>query len=153
PLASGEGYSVRNAPVRLLIGAMYDVPLRQITGGPAWLDADGYDIEAKADHSYQRSDLRLMFQNLLADRFQLKFHKETKEGPIYVLTLIDKSRSKLKVNANPADANSFPFRITKDGIYVAEAISMARFSRWLGPVLQSQQLPIIDKTGLDKYYD
>ena len=65
PLPAGEGYSARNAPVRLLISAMYNVPIRQITGGPDWLDADGYDIEAKADHSYRPDDLRVMFQNLL----------------------------------------------------------------------------------------
>lgn len=153
-LGAGEGFSVRNAPLRLLISAMYNVPMRQITGGPAWLDADGYDIDAKADHSYRPADLRLMFQNLLEDRFQLKFHKEIKEGPVYVLT-VDKSGSKLKVNesqANP-DPTWSPLRSTKDHVMVWERVSMTYFCRWLGGALQSQTLPIIDKTGLDKNYD
>jgi len=154
PLPAGEGYSARNAPVRLLISAMYNLPVRQITGGPDWLDADGYDIEAKADRSCRLDELQMMFRNLLADRFQLKVHKEVKEGPVYVLT-VDKSGPKLKVNESPADDRTLsPLRRwTKDYASVWEGVSMAYFCRWLGPALQSQQLPVIDKTGLDKKYD
>jgi uncharacterized protein (TIGR03435 family) len=152
PLSAGEGYSARNAPVRLLISAMYNVPMGQITGGPDWLDTDGYDVEAKADHSYRSDDLRGMFQNLLADRFQLKFHKEMREGPVYVLT-VDKSGSKLKVNESPADPTWSPLRSTRDYVDVWEKVSMTYFCRWLGPALQSQQLPVIDKTGLVGNYD
>lgn len=154
PLPAGEGFSTRNAPVRLLISAMYNVPRQQITGGPDWLDADGYDIEAKADHSYRLDELRIMFQNLLADRFKLRFHKETKEGPVYVLT-VDKSGSKLKVNVSPADSdpNWSPLRSTKGYVNVWERVSIAYFCRWLRGALQSQTLPIIDKTRLDKNYD
>jgi uncharacterized protein (TIGR03435 family) len=154
PLPGGEGYSVRNAPVQSLIGAMYNLPWQQITGGPEWLEADGYDIEAKADHSYRPAELRVMFQNLLADRFKLKFHREIREGPVYVLT-VDKARSKLKVSESPRDPdpNWSPHRGTKGYVTVWEKVSMAEFCRWLRSALQSQTLPIIDKTGLDKNYD
>ena len=85
-----------------MISLMYKVPGRQITGGPDWLNNQSYDIEAKADHAYSIDDLHVMFQNLLADRFNLKFHKEVREGPVYALVL-DKSGPKLKVNDSPQD--------------------------------------------------
>lgn len=154
PLPGGEGFSVRNAPIQSLIGAMYDLPWQQVTGGPDWADKDGYDIEVKADHSYPSADLRVMFQNLLADRFQLRFHKEIREGPVYVLT-VDKARSKLKVNDSPADPDPArnPNRSNKNYVHVWERVSMAYFCRWLRGALQSQTLPVIDKTGLDENYD
>src|ERR1022692_1924906 len=85
-----------------MISLMYKVPFRQITGGPGWLDNDLYDVDAKADHSYNLDDLHTMFQNMLADEFKLKFHKETKEGPVYAL-MVDKSGSKMKVNESPQE--------------------------------------------------
>lgn len=87
PLPLGNGYTVRNVPVKLMISLMYKVPIRQITGGPAWMDSDRFAIEAKADRSYSVDDLHTMFQNLLADRFSLKFHKRLEEGPVYALTV------------------------------------------------------------------
>jgi uncharacterized protein (TIGR03435 family) len=153
PLPAGEGYSARNAQVRWLIGAMYNVPMEQITGGPDWLDTDYYDIEAKADHSHRLDELQVMFQNQLADRFQLKVHKEVKEGPVYVLT-VDKSGSKLKVNESPVNELTWiPHRSLGNHVTVWEKASMASFCRWLGPSLQSEELPVIDKTGLYKNYD
>ena len=71
---------------------------------------------------------------------------------MYVLT-VDKAGSKLKVNESPADPTRSPLRSTKDYVNVWERVSMAYFCRWLGPALQSEQLPVIDKTGLDKNYD
>jgi uncharacterized protein (TIGR03435 family) len=41
------------------------------------------------DKSYNLDDLHTMFQNLLADEFKLKFHKETKEGPVYALVVVE----------------------------------------------------------------
>jgi len=59
------------------------VPIWQITGGPDRLDTGGYDIEA-ADRSYGLDDLHVLFQNLLADRFKLKFHKGDRGGSVHV---------------------------------------------------------------------
>ena len=70
-----------------MISLMYKVPMRQIIAGPDWIDTDRFDVEAKADGSHSVDDLHVMFQNLLADRFNLKFHKETREGPVYALTI------------------------------------------------------------------
>ena len=147
----GQRYTAQNIPVKLMISLMYKVPTRQISGGPGWLDTDGYDVEAKADHSYRLDDLHVMYQNLLADRFKLKFHKEIREGAVYALT-VDKPGSKMKVNESPEDFN-FPISPGKDGVIIGTRVSMRHFCWWLGQVLQRDERPVIDKTGLDKNYD
>jgi len=67
----------------MLIG-WHILPL-QVVGGPAWLYSERYDIEAKADGNPNSDESRLMLQSLLADRFHLAIHRETRELPMYVL--------------------------------------------------------------------
>lgn len=84
-----------NAPLRLLIQFAYGVhdsphsqPLRaaQVMGGPAWIDSEGYNIEAKPEGNTDQKRAWLMLQALLADRFRLTLHRETRELPVYDLT-------------------------------------------------------------------
>jgi uncharacterized protein (TIGR03435 family) len=150
-LPGGERYSAEGASVKLIISLMYKAPIRQIEGGPDWLDTGRWDIEAKADHSYSLDDLHVMFQNLLADRFKLKFHKEIKEGPVYALT-VDKAGSKMKLNESP-DEFILPISGGKDGVTIGNRVPMQYLCWWLGQVLQRDERPVIDKTGLDKHYD
>ena len=150
PLPGGQAYTAKNIPVKLMIGLMYKVPLRQITGGPGWLDSDLYDIEAKADHSYNLDDLHTMFQNLLADEFKLVFHKEIKEGPVYAL-MVDKSGSKMKIDESPQNFD-IPIK-GPPGSAIGTRVPMQYFCWWLGQILQREERPVIDKTGLDKNYD
>jgi uncharacterized protein (TIGR03435 family) len=150
PLPGGQEYTAKSVPVKLIISLMYKVPLRQITGGPGWLDSDLYDIEAKADHSYNIDDLHTMFQNLLADEFKLVFHKEIKEGPVYAL-MVDKTGSKMRVNESP---QNFDIPIMgPPGSVTGTRVPMQYFCWWLGQALQRDERPVIDKTGLDKNYD
>jgi uncharacterized protein (TIGR03435 family) len=154
PQPGGQEYKAENVPVKLMISLMYKIPFRQITGGPGWLDSDLYDVDAKADHSYNLDDLHVMFQNLLADEFKLKFHKEIKEGPVYAL-MLDKSGSKMKISDSdrfsdiPIQVQGGPF-----GVINGKRVPMQYFSWWLGNTfLQRDERPVIDKTGLDKFYD
>ena len=142
---------MQNMPVKIMISLMYKVPARQITGAPDWLDTNHFDIEAKADHAYSIDDLHVMFQNLLADRFNLKFHKETKEGPVYAL-MVDKSGSKMKINESAQDFK-IPMLPGPDNVFVGTRVSMQYFCWFLGQQLQAEKRPVIDKTGLDKNYD
>jgi uncharacterized protein (TIGR03435 family) len=84
-----------NAPLRLLIQFAYAVhdsphsqPLRaaQVMGGPAWIDTEGYNIEAKPEANTDQKHAWLMLQTLLADRFRLTLHRETRDLPVYDLT-------------------------------------------------------------------
>jgi uncharacterized protein (TIGR03435 family) len=68
----------------------------QIAGGPAWINSRRYQIEAKPASPQKRGTMNgPMLQALLEDRFHLKLHRETKEVPVYVLT-VDKGGSKLQ---------------------------------------------------------
>ena len=104
-----------NAPLRLLIQFAYAVhdstslaPLRasQVVGGPAWIDSEGYDIEAKPEGNTDQKHAWLMLQTLLADRFRLTLHRETRELPVYDLTA-KKSGFKLPA-AKDVNCVSFP---------------------------------------------
>lgn len=151
PLPGGNGYTVINIPVKLMISLMYKVPMRQIEGGPDWLNTDSYDIEARIDHAASIDDLHTMFKNLLADRFNLKFHKEVKEGPVYALT-IDKSGLKMTENQSGQDLK-IPITYGAGGDAVGVRVPLQYFCWWLGQQLQRDGRPVIDKTGLDKSYN
>jgi uncharacterized protein (TIGR03435 family) len=56
-LPGGQTYEARGAPVKLIISLMYKIPMRQISGGPGWIESDRWDIDAKAAHSYSLDDL------------------------------------------------------------------------------------------------
>jgi uncharacterized protein (TIGR03435 family) len=150
-LPGGEQYTAGDTSVKLLISLMYKVPTRQITEGPAWLDTDGYDIEANAGGPHSIEDLHVMFQNLLADGFKLKFHREIKEGPVYALT-VGTAGQRMTLNEGP---NQFDFPITrdKDGVVIGTRVPMEYFCWWLSQVLTRDGRPVIDRTGLSKNYD
>jgi bla regulator protein blaR1 len=87
--------NVNNLPLRRLIRNAYRVPDFQITGGPDWVNTEGFDIVAKAEGSLSGDRMLIMLRSLLEDRFKLKVHRETKEGPVYDLT-VAKSGLKLQ---------------------------------------------------------
>lgn len=88
-------------------GHVLPLPTSQIAGGPAWINSEGYDIEAKAKANAMPGEQWQMWQTLLADRFKLKLHRETRELPVYVLTA---AQGGLKLPAPPKDIEcvSFP---------------------------------------------
>jgi uncharacterized protein (TIGR03435 family) len=149
-LPGGQEYTSRNIPIKLIISLMYKVPMRQIEGGPEWLANDRYDIEAKADQSYNIDGLHVMFQNLLADRFKLRFHKEIRQGNVYALT-VDGPGLKMKVNDSPQDFN-IPINFSPEGV-VGRRVPMPYLCWFLGQTLQADGRPVIDKTGLAGNYD
>src|SRR5580658_4803312 len=71
------------ADIKHLIAFAYSVRDIQISGGPRWADTDLFDIEAKAPGPATTADLRLMVQSLLADRFQLKLHRESRDQAVF----------------------------------------------------------------------
>jgi uncharacterized protein (TIGR03435 family) len=151
PLPGGTGYTAQNIHVKLMISLMYKVPMRQITGGPDWLNSENFDVEARTDHPYSIDDLHVMFQNLLADRFRLRFHKEVKEGPVYVLT-VDKSGLKMQPDGS-GQALQIPVLPGKDNEFVGTRVPMQYLCWWLSQQLQWDGRPVIDRTGLNKSYD
>ena len=78
---------VRNNTLRNIIRNTYGLQNFQIVGGPDWLDSDRFDIVAKAADDAQPAQMMLMVRTLLADRFKLAVHTETREIPIYALVM------------------------------------------------------------------
>jgi uncharacterized protein (TIGR03435 family) len=99
----GDRFMARDATVKDLIGAAYGLKFGsddQIVGGPSWVRSAKFDIEGKAEEplpaEVQKTPNhdRLMLQAMLADRFKLKVHHETRELPVYAL-IVAKSGAKL----------------------------------------------------------
>jgi uncharacterized protein (TIGR03435 family) len=78
---------VTNAPLRSMIRNAYRLQDFQIVGGPEWVDTDRFDVVATAAGDPTQQEMTLMLRALLAERFQLRVHDETRELAIYGLTL------------------------------------------------------------------
>ncbi|MGA7234043.1 MAG: M56 family metallopeptidase [Bryobacteraceae bacterium] len=84
----GGRFVAGNAPVTFLIQRAYGVQSFQVVGGPSWVSTDGYDIEAKPEGNTDQKRMWLMVQTLLADRFKLAMHRETRNLPVYDLLVV-----------------------------------------------------------------
>jgi uncharacterized protein (TIGR03435 family) len=83
--------SIRNMSVKNLLRTAYGFRDSQISGAPAWVDSENYDIEATADgKATPRQMTQPMLQSLLEERFKLRAHQVTKELPVYVLTVANR---------------------------------------------------------------
>ena len=102
-LRSGR-YDLRNATMVDLIGLAYGVDASAILGGPNWLELNRFDVTAKAAQSTPPDTVKLMLQSLLADRFKLALHNDTKSQPAFALT-VGTGKHKLK---EAADASAPP---------------------------------------------
>jgi bla regulator protein blaR1 len=150
----GEEVTTTAVTVSWMIKLAFNVHAHQISGGPAWLDSERYDTVGKPDIPGQpnRDQMKLMVQKLLADRFQLRFHTEKKELPVYAM-VVAKGGPKITVSAG--DPNDFP------GIGFGRepgVLSLVGRNTGLNGVangLQSNILdkPVVDQTGLTGRYD
>jgi uncharacterized protein (TIGR03435 family) len=135
-----------------IIADAYNTPLGRILG-PASLTKEalwaplreGYDMAAKADHPVPRDQLRLMLQSLLADRFKLTLHRESKTGPLYKL-IVAKGGPKLE----EADATGvFLANASPDGLVFRNA-GMVQLSSFLSGRVDRI---VVDQTGLEGLYN
>jgi uncharacterized protein (TIGR03435 family) len=148
----------RNHTVRTLIAAAFNVSPQAISGCPAWAESDHYQILAKTPGEAKPNldEQMAMLRRLLADRFQLKFHRETRELPIYALT-VARSGSKLKestlVPENiPQGPQPLIFVISPQGSSLpARYATMAEFASVLQRTVMKR--PVVDQTGLSGRYD
>jgi uncharacterized protein (TIGR03435 family) len=91
----GGRYTATNVPLRQLIRQAYQVQETQLVGGPEWIRTERFDITARAEANFTPAPpgstspgpLQYMLRALLADRFKLVVHNETRELPVYALTL------------------------------------------------------------------
>jgi len=78
-------YEIRSMTMVDLIHAAYDFDADKILGGPSWLEMDRFDVTAKVPDDASPEEMKPMLQSLLADRFKLVLHKDTKPLPTYAL--------------------------------------------------------------------
>src|SRR5690349_141752 len=97
----GGRYDLRNGTILDFIATAYGITDTDlIVGGPSWLERDRFDIAAKAPQGTSPENVKLMLQNLLADRFKLVLHKDSRPMAGYVLAL-GKEKHKLKEAQGP----------------------------------------------------
>jgi uncharacterized protein (TIGR03435 family) len=107
-----------------------------------------YDVEAKAEKPSSIDQLHEMFQTLLTDRFQLKFHRETRTLAAYALT-VDKAGSKMTLNPS-SEPFDVPMKPVARGKIAGVHVAMTYLSWFLSEQLNR---PVLDKTGLGRFYD
>ncbi len=148
--------------LKQLIFEAYDMPYYRIFGGPAWLDTEYYDLEAKAESPVNRDQLRLMLRGLLADRFKLTLHRETKELRVYALT-VAKNGPKLHA-AREAESSSdqkpppyvhrFRCDLTQFANLLSIRLNMPMVEDPTVPVRSTGvPVPVLDKTGIQGVFD
>ncbi|HEY1803357.1 MAG TPA: TIGR03435 family protein [Terracidiphilus sp.] len=152
---SNGSFTTVNVTMKAILQWAFDLPESRIVGGPSWLESDDWDIEAKSESSidmqknYDPAAARLekqrMVQALLADRFHLVTHTETRELPIYALVA---AKGGPKFLATHADGNKFDRwnnRIELEGGQNTVAVLAEELAQTLGRV-------VVDQTGIQGRY-
>jgi len=142
---TAETVRMQDVSVQTCIKWAYGVQDGQIAG-PDWMDSERFDIVAKADAPATEDQMKLMMQALLADRFKLEFHHESRELKAFVLT-VAKGGAKVRPAAAP-DAK--PFRQNSANGTVAKSMTIREFGDFISGPLQK---PVVDETGLNGKYD
>jgi uncharacterized protein (TIGR03435 family) len=154
------------ATLRILMQSAYNLPPFQISGGPDWTRSEFFEIDAKAEGNPGKDAMMVMLQSLLEDRFQMKIHRETKEGPIYNLVVAKgglKLPSPKQATCEGADPTA-PLVVQCGKIRIMRLVSAGRVLDGLegGPVNMAEMVralttvmgrPVIDKTGFTGAFD
>jgi uncharacterized protein (TIGR03435 family) len=160
-------YDMRCVKAKFLIQLAFNVRDFQISGGPSWLESTQYDIAAKIERSPKDSGvpeknvseftdeerrtkgevLRGMLQSLLAERFQLRMHRETKQLPVYSLT-VAKSGPKLKSSGDSSNVSG-GLR-PGNGFLAGNQTGIPFLAQTLSQIVGR---PILDRTNLTGKYD
>ncbi len=141
----GGVLKVYNVTLKRCIRYAYTIAEDQILGGPKWIDDLRYDILAKADHPADEPELLTMLQPLLADRFKLKLHHETRVVSGYILTV-----AKGGIKATVADPNRHSSGNGGRGFIDSGASQVSALTIRLSALLGR---PVVDMTGDERKFD
>jgi uncharacterized protein (TIGR03435 family) len=161
--AQGGRLHVRNNPMQNVIRNAYGVRQRfLLVGGPDWIDSDRYDMEARAEGNPGNDQMMSMLQSLLEDRLKLKVHRETREVPVYDLT-VAKGGPKLTAYTEGSCVNFDPNNpppplapgekrregcgnnLISRGMWTASKVEMGSVAGAISVIVRRK---VIDKTGL-----
>jgi len=155
-------FTATNEPLKNIMEySAYGIPQPRILGGPKWLDSERFDIQAKMEgaaaerlkalsRDQRRVETQAMFQQLLADRFKLAVHWETRELPVYAL-VVAKHGPLLHESKNaPGESGTS----ASTGEFSAKGLTLTEFAEALTQELSSELgRVVIDKTGMEGRYD
>lgn len=138
--------TMRNVSLETCIRWAYRLNPYQVSGQNV-LSTGRFDILAKAGNAAPESDLRVMLQSLLADRFKLTFHRQMREISGYALVPGKGANKLIAVEGDSGGEGS----MTGGGlIFEGHQMPMSRLADILSGVLR---VPVLDMTGLDGHYD
>lgn len=154
----GSTYRGTNVSLLRLIRLAY-APIQEFVGGTGWIDSERYDILAKAEGQPNRQQMQLMLRSLLADRFKLVVHKETREKPAFALVLA-RADGKLGPGLRPSEVDCSPGNRDKApkgacGFRAAQGIISSRSATMemlAGELILTGRL-VVDRTGLKGAYE
>lgn len=160
-----------NVPLQRILLTAYGIKTASELSGPSWMETAKYDIAANIPAGTTAEQLNIMLQNLLAERFHLTLHHETKEFSVYEL-IFGKGGSKLKasdltasstpsLDGTTTDKNGFPN--PPPGRSIVMRYSLKGRLRMTGRLQTPEQIaqmlsgyvgnPVVNKTGLTGKYD
>jgi uncharacterized protein (TIGR03435 family) len=168
PRRSGTRITMHNTQIGSFISYAYHLEggYQQLAGIPDWPDElRWFDLDARTPPDATDEEVRLMFQSLLADRFKLRVHRETRQRAEYVLTL---GKGRLKLTPYSEDGDE-PLKMTIEGRSFAQGRGTCSSSLWregahlvcrgaaIGEIASriagSLRSPVADRTGLTGTYD
>jgi uncharacterized protein (TIGR03435 family) len=168
-----DGIDAASATLPMLIQRAYGlVSADQVSGGPEWAKNERFDIQAKmsdADIAHMqklstaeaKARRQVMLQSLLAERFKLTVHSETRKAPVFEL-VVARGGPKLRDAANDNNPSLekgedgkplVMFNQATKGTMVAQGLSTKALAGYLSQPTSGLERPVIDKTGLDGAYD
>lgn len=163
PAPSNGLFAVANVSLKILISYAFNVQGSDITGDPAWVASDKYDVTAKAATANLSLDqYRLMVQSLLVDRFKLAAHRETRERNGFALVPAKKGAKFAEASGqgcvergaprdpDKSDAVTCGTFFTGASSLDARRMPMAQFANTLSAVLGK---PVLDKTAIAGSFD
>jgi len=155
----GDRYILHQATMLDLISTAYGVDETIVQGGPIWLETDRFDVIAKAPPTTSKSDIKLMLQALLAERFHLVVHTGSKPMPAYML-LVAKDKPKFSTSDGTAAASCRYQAPQTPGpspniTFACHNTTMATLAQKLRdwPTAGYIAYPVIDATNLKDSYD
>jgi uncharacterized protein (TIGR03435 family) len=158
PGGQGRLYTVRGLQVMAInvtllnvITFAYDLHERQVSGGPAWMSTDRFEISIKPDTPGQpnNAQMKKLFQKALADRFQLKFHTEKRELSVYAITL--PANTKHKLTESTAGGNLPSLLFPRIAFLPARNATMMDLAQSMQGAVMDR--PVVNQTGIAGRYD
>lgn len=149
---SPDSVTMQNVSLGDCVKWAYRVEEYQISV-PGSLERENYDIRAKAAGPVRLSELRIMMQQLLAERFKLSLHRESKLLPVYALT-VAKGGPRLPA-ANPDDGRhaveTLPQVLDRESFFFRGS-SLLEFAAKFS-ILRGMDRPVVDQTGIEGFFD